>query len=138
EKKRGLGAGKLNGPGGKLERNETPAEAARREVREEIRTSVSGVTKLGEFEFEMGGDPLMFVHVFRSPGVQGEPTETPEAKPVWYPIDAVPYDQMWPDDRYWLPHVFAGDRFAGSFTFGESEDDLLAWELDTGVSFEEG
>ncbi|MFB6268228.1 MAG: 8-oxo-dGTP diphosphatase [Halodesulfurarchaeum sp.] len=138
EKKRGLGAGKLNGPGGKLEGGETPAEAARREVREEIRTGVPEVTKLGELAFEMGGEPLMFVHVFRAPGVDGEPAETPEAKPVWYPIDAVPYDEMWPDDRYWLPHVFAGERFAGSFVFGDSEDDLLEWELDVGVSFGEG
>src|SRR5678815_2859529 len=40
-KKRGLGAGKINGPGGKLEAGETARAAAVREVQEEI-----GVTPL--------------------------------------------------------------------------------------------
>ena len=35
-KKRGLGAGKINGPGGKLEKNESLAECAVREVQEEV------------------------------------------------------------------------------------------------------
>ena len=39
-KKRGLGAGKINGPGGKLEAGETPRQCALREVREELCISV--------------------------------------------------------------------------------------------------
>jgi len=35
-KKRGLGAGKINGPGGRLEENETPLECAIRETQEEL------------------------------------------------------------------------------------------------------
>ncbi len=42
-KKRGLGAGKINGPGGRLDDGETPAECAVREVEEELRISPSGV-----------------------------------------------------------------------------------------------
>jgi len=35
-KKKGLGAGKINGPGGRLEPGETPEQAAIREVQEEL------------------------------------------------------------------------------------------------------
>ena len=34
EKKRGLGAGKINGPGGKIDPGETPEEAVMRETRD--------------------------------------------------------------------------------------------------------
>ena len=35
-KKRGLGAGKINGPGGKVEGDETPLDCAIRETEEEL------------------------------------------------------------------------------------------------------
>jgi len=35
-KKRGLGAGKINGPGGKFEKGETPLACALRETQEEL------------------------------------------------------------------------------------------------------
>lgn len=138
EKKRGVGSGKYNGPGGKVESGESPAEAAKREVREEVRADVPRVSKVGELAFEMDGDPFMFVHVYRAPGVDGDVAETPEARPEWFDVDAIPYEQMWPDDRYWLPHLFDGTTFRGEFRFGESEDDLLEWDLETGVEFDRG
>ncbi len=39
-KKRGLGKGKINGPGGRLEAGETPVQAAVRETREEVGNGV--------------------------------------------------------------------------------------------------
>ena len=35
-KKRGLGAGKINGPGGRVERGESPQDCAMRETQEEL------------------------------------------------------------------------------------------------------
>lgn len=133
EKRRGIGAGLYNGAGGKVEPGEAPEEAARREVREELRTDVPTLTKLGELAFEMDGDPFMYVHVYRAPGVEGQPEETPEARPEWFPLEDIPYDQMWPDDRHWLPHLLEGRTFEGWFRFGESEEDLQEWDLRTDV-----
>ena len=42
-KKRGLGAGKINGPGGRLEPGETPLACAIREVEEELCVTPEGV-----------------------------------------------------------------------------------------------
>ncbi len=45
---------------------------------------------------------------------EGEPRETAEAVPLWFPVDALPYDEMWEDDRHWLPLLLAGKRFRGA------------------------
>jgi 8-oxo-dGTP diphosphatase len=135
-KKRGVGAGLYNGPGGKVEQGETPREAAVRETREEVGLRVQDPEKLGELYFEFGGDPFMFVHVYRATEFAGEPVETAEADPEWFHRSAVPYDEMWADDRYWLPHLLDGEPFAGEFVFDEDGDELLEYDLETGVSFD--
>ena len=51
-KKRGLGAGKINGPGGRIDDGETPAEAAVREVHEELCITPTQVRQHGELLFQ--------------------------------------------------------------------------------------
>ena len=51
-KKRGLGAGKINAPGGRLERGESPLEAAIREVQEEVGVTPTGIRECGELSFQ--------------------------------------------------------------------------------------
>lgn len=50
-KKRGLGEGKWNGFGGKIERNESTTEAAKREFWEETGVHVAGIEKRGRLTF---------------------------------------------------------------------------------------
>lgn len=39
-------------------------------------------------------------------------------KPDWFPFENIPYAQMWPDDRYWLPKVIEGALIReGEFEF---------------------
>ena len=124
EKKRGHGAGKINGPGGKIDPGETPLEAAVRETREELLVTPHSPLKLGELQFSMSDCPDIHCHVYRSDGFSGTPTETDEAVPVWVPLDAIPYDRMWEDDRYWLPLLLDERSFRGRFVF---EADRLRW-----------
>lgn len=116
-KKRGLGAGKVNGPGGRLEPGERPEEAAVREVQEELGVTPRGVVEYGELRFQFVDGYGLHCHVFRANGVDGEPTETDEAIPLWTAIDAIPYDRMWSDDRLWLPLLLDRKRFHGRFVF---------------------
>lgn len=117
EKRRGLGEGWYNGPGGKLEDGETPRECAVREVREEVGIEVDGLEKAGELTFTLDGAVHTFCHVFRTETFEGEPTASPEARPEWVPFEGVPYDRMWEDDRLWLPGVLEGKTVVGEFRF---------------------
>ncbi len=130
-KKRGVGEGLYNGPGGKVEEHdETVKEAAKREVKEETRVEVENLEKVGELEFFFGQTPFMYVHAFKTAEYEGQPEETEEARPEWFSIDNMPYDQMWEDDRYWMPEIFDGKQLKAKFQFDEDGDSLEEWEIE--------
>lgn len=127
-KKTGLGAGKINGPGGRLEPGETPAQAAIREVEEELCVTPMGVRKAGELRFQFVDGYALHGYVFCADDCDGTPQETREAAPLWVDLEAIPYDRMWADDRTWIPHMLAGRNFSGRFIF--DGDQMLDHVLD--------
>lgn len=132
EKKRGHGAGKVNGPGGKIDPGETPLECAVRETEEELLISVTDPRKVGELWFKMSDCPDIFCHVFLGTDFTGTPTETDEAVPLWVPLGAIPYVRMWDDDRHWLPMILAGRSILGKFVF---EGETMVWKEITDAAF---
>ena len=125
-KKRGLGAGKINGPGGKLEGDETPRACAIRETREELGITPTGVEACGELRFQFSDGYALHGYVFKASGYRGgEPVETDEAKPLWTAIDAIPYPEMWDDDILWFPHMFAGRWFEGRLLFDSDTNEMI-------------
>lgn len=125
-KKRGLGAGKINGPGGKLDDGETPVQCAVREVSEELCIDAAAPEYHGQLKFQFIDGYSIHVHIFVSRSYTGEPTETDEAVPLWFPLDEVPYGEMWADDVVWLPQVLAGAAVDGRFLF--DADKLLEYD----------
>jgi 8-oxo-dGTP diphosphatase len=126
-KKRGHGAGKINGPGGKIDPGETPLGGAVRETLEETGITVLDATLKAEFRFVELAGPQWYGYVFLASRHAGTPVETEEARPFWCPVDALPFDQMWEDDRLWLPRVLCGERLEGDFLFDGGR--LLAHRL---------
>lgn len=120
-KKRGLGAGKINGPGGRIETGETPLEGAIREVEEEVGLIPTDVTDCGELRFQFVDGYSLHVWVFRAAGYIGELKETDEACPMWVPIDVIPYSEMWADDQVWLPMLLREEAFSGRFIFDKDQ-----------------
>jgi 8-oxo-dGTP diphosphatase len=116
-KKRGLGAGKINGPGGRIDPGESPLHCAIREFEEELLATPVGVRAAGELRFQFVDGLSIHGYVFRADDCAGEPRETDEATPLWTPIRTIPYAQMWADDVLWLPHLLAGTPFDGRFLF---------------------
>ncbi len=124
-KKRGFGAGRWNGFGGKVEAGETIEEGARREMREEAGIEIPILEKAGLMDFEFQGNPeILEVHIFRARGHVGEPTESEEMLPKWFHQDEIPFSEMWPDDPHWIPLFFAEKKFQGKILFGEGDSIL--------------
>lgn len=123
-KKRGFGKDRWNGTGGKVKENdETIEESARRETKEEIGVLIKGLEKVAvlSFRFPHNSDFNQMVHVYFSGSWEGEPEESEEMAPKWFSSDEVPYEEMWPDDRYWFPYVLDGKKVKASFVFGEGD-----------------
>ena len=129
-KKRGFGAGRWNGFGGKVEAGETIEVAAKREMKEECGVDVLSMEKVGihDFEFDANRGEIFEVHVFRVAAFSGDPIETDEMRPKWFAFSDIPYDTMWPDDEYWLPLFLEGKKFKTKFLFG-TNDTVLEKEV---------
>ena len=116
-KKRGLGAGKVNGPGGRIEPGESALACAIRETQEELCVTPVDPEWRGDLHFQFVDGYGLHCAVFTAGDCEGEATETDEAAPLWTPLDAIPFDEMWEDDVHWLPGVLDGRNFRGYFDF---------------------
>lgn len=133
-KKRGLGTGNIVGLGGKLEHGEDAAAAAVREIFEESGLTVDAAELQPrgrlDYRFPHREDLSQVSYVFVCTSWTGTPRGSDELDAVWYPVDEVPYEQMWDDARYWLPGVLAGGTVNARFDFAA---DLATVESSAGL-----
>lgn len=132
-KKRGFGMGKWNGVGGKVESGESVRAAAVRETQEEIGVMLreEDLASRGVISFSFAGQPELTqgVHVFFAERWEGEPEESEEMRPAWCAVSAIPYDEMWIDDRYWLPIALSGTSITARFHFSATGDAILESDI---------
>jgi len=134
-KKKGLGEGRWNGFGGKVEAGETIEEGMKREFFEECGLEVKKVEPVGKIEFSWETKPTVLeVHFFKVIEYNGEPKESEEMKPQWFEISKIPFEKMWKDDPYWMPLFLAGKKFKGKFLFNE-KDEVIKHELKETTEF---
>lgn len=133
-KKRGFGMGKWNGYGGKVQDGESLREAAAREVREESGVAIDprDLIPCGDIEFYFRDHPEFnqCVYLFTAARWTGEPQETEEMKPQWFPIGELPFHAMWIGDVTWMPRVLRGKRVSGEFHYDESGEKIISQRLE--------
>jgi 8-oxo-dGTP diphosphatase/2-hydroxy-dATP diphosphatase len=129
-KKRGFGAGRWNGFGGKVEESESIEESAKREMLEESQVKVQNLEERGVIEFTfLDTGNVLEVHIFKILSYAGSPKETEEMKPQWFEIIDIPFSQMWPDDVYWMPMFLKDKKFKGEIAF-KDENTIISHNLE--------
>lgn len=127
-KKKGFGQGKWNGIGGKLDSNKRDKnifDTAIREMKEEIGVKIKDMERVAILNFHYpyltNSEKEWPVHVFLVKDWEGEPKESEEMKPKWFKIKKIPFNKMWPDDKFWLPKILKGERIKAKFSFKPGE-----------------
>lgn len=121
-KKRGLGAGRFVGLGGKFEPGESAEQAAVREIEEEssVVVAASALDRRGDLHYRFPHRPDWSQRstVFVGTSWQGVPAPSDELDPEWFDVEQLPLDDMWDDAKHWLPGVLAGGQINREFIFG--------------------
>ena len=133
KKATGIGKDKWYPTGGKMRPEETPGTGVAREVYEETGLRVTNLRHHGEVVCYFGHDtpPVWAVQIFSTSDFSGSLKESSEGVLKWFPLSEIPYDEMWHDDRYWLPLLLEGRDLDGAFYFNEDGSRLLDFRLST-------
>ncbi len=109
-------------PGGKLEKNEAPREAAIREVKEETGLDIDQLALKGVLTFPDDGDSPFgdewHVFVFHALQPKGQLTaDCPEGHLEWIPRDELVELPMWKGDQVFTLKVFENEIFEGKLHY---------------------
>ena len=128
-KKRGFGAGKYNGFGGKPIKREKIEETAVWELYGEsgLKCYIGNLKKVAEFDFFFPHKPEwnQIVHVYLISKFFGKLQETKEMAFQWFDKEKIPYHQMWDDDKHWLPLILEGKTLNATFIFKEENGENI-------------
>ena len=113
-------------PGGKVERNEAPYEAAVREVFEETGLTLHDAELKSVLTFPDDGDSPFgdewTVFVFHSLCFSGQQTQDcPEGELSWVPRDELTELPMWEGDRLFTPKIFEPGNFTAKFHYKKEQ-----------------
>jgi mutator protein MutT len=93
QRKGGRHALKWEFPGGKVERDETPPEALKRELREELAIDARIGAEIGHHQVRYGNGPMIHLHFYRVTEFSGEPQNLQFERIVWEQPQELPsYD----------------------------------------------
>ena len=86
----------------------------------------------GVLDFRFSHDTLtqdMRAHVFIASGALGAVQDSDEIAARWMRQDEIPYAEMWPDARHWMPRALAGTLQHALFVYGADGVTLERFEL---------
>ncbi|WP_405062372.1 hypothetical protein OG474_12230 [Kribbella sp. NBC_01505] len=71
------------------------------------------------FRFPVRPNWDQHVTVFIGDSWEGQPTESDEIAPEWHSAQALPFELMWDDARYWLQRVLDGEHLDAEIVFND-------------------
>jgi 8-oxo-dGTP diphosphatase len=136
-KTRFIGKDKWNGHGGGLGHQEDARAAAVREVYEECGVIIdpNDLEEVGDIDFHNNPEdapPFMCnVIVYRARTWEGTQADSPEmVDHTWFPISQVPYDDMLPGDKHWMPQFLKNSRMHAEVTYTARQERMTNCFID--------
>jgi 8-oxo-dGTP diphosphatase len=73
----------------------------------------------GALTFVMDGGKTVHTraHLFSTRDARGRARSSEEGPVKWFPLDGLPFGEMWEDDQFWIPLMLGGIRFDATFTY---------------------
>ncbi len=86
------------------------------------------MTHVAIVRFYFEDKPIFECFVYTCNNWQGEPVETDEMRPEWFPLEQIPYEHMWDADKRWLPMILKGETFEATVVFNADGSALKKFE----------
>ncbi|MDD4931796.1 MAG: NUDIX domain-containing protein [Candidatus Colwellbacteria bacterium] len=132
-KKGKIGKDCWNGYGGGIEKGEIPIQTAPRELFEESKLIARSedMMKVAIIDFHNektdGEKFICRVHIYFLRQWTGDVCSTEEmVDPTWFYRDNLPFEEMMPADKEWLPIVLSGKKIMAKAYLGPFQKTLLA------------
>jgi 8-oxo-dGTP pyrophosphatase MutT (NUDIX family) len=107
----GHGKGVFNFPGGKAEPGESFYDCCVRETFEETGIVADNPRLVGQLQF-VWPDYVIVNQAFLTTKFHGDlKARTDEGENLWVDAGHIPYDNMWPSDKVWVPRVMVAEPF---------------------------
>src|SRR4051812_32531233 len=122
--------GKWNGLGGKCEKDESPLEAAQREVLEESGLALLpdqlkslGVLQFPNFKADRNEDWMVFVFygTLAKEDSRESKSQSEEGALHWVPVKDLLLLNLWPGDRLFIPYVMKSQPFIGTIWYRDQK-----------------
>ncbi len=132
-KTRNIGKDRWNGYGGGVEKEDKNLIGClKRETKAECRVEIKEKTteKVATIDFHNttsdGETFVCKVHIFLVKDWDGVPQESEEmATPTNFEINNLPFEQMMPADKEWLPLILGGKKLIAEYYYGPFQKELI-------------
>jgi 8-oxo-dGTP diphosphatase len=137
-----FGKNQIAGIGGKVGdvkgfEMETEEEALVREFEEEVGVTPTRFHQVGEVIFIFPNKPKwnLSTAAYIVEKWEGNPIETEVIKPQRFAKTSLPVNQMWDDNKYWVPLVLSGETVQAVFVYGDDNKTVVDMQIQKDVKF---
>lgn len=85
----------------------------------------------GTLSFYMDGETELSIlnYLFSTKDFSGEATSTKGGEVRWFDCNNMPYEEMFPNDAYWLPLLLDGIKFNAKFYFDKENKKIVKYDI---------